>query len=51
MHSSLDDRIISMAKKYPDAILLAIHAVEATGKNEIPQALSEFIGEKNRAGN
>jgi predicted amidophosphoribosyltransferase len=46
MHSDLDDRIISIAKKHPDAILLAIHAVEATGKNEIPQALSEYIGEK-----
>ena len=46
MGDNTDGRLIAMAEKYPDAILLGIHAVEATGKNEIPQALTDFIGEK-----
>ena len=46
MHGEVDNWLIAMAKEYPSAILLGIHAVEATGKNEIPQALTEYISEK-----
>jgi pyrimidine operon attenuation protein/uracil phosphoribosyltransferase len=46
MRGEISDRLIAMAKKHPDAILLGIHAVEATGKNEIPQALVKYIGAK-----
>ena len=46
MRADIDDRFYAVSQKYPDAILLGIHAVEATGKNEIPQALVEYIGEK-----
>ena len=42
----MDNYFMLLSKKHPNAILLGIHAVEATGKNEIPQALAEFIGEK-----
>jgi len=46
IRKDMDDRLIAIAKKHPDAILLGIHAIEATGKNEIPQALTNLIGEK-----
>ncbi|WP_461253575.1 hypothetical protein, partial [Treponema sp. R8-4-B8] len=34
--------------KYPEAIVVPVHAEEAKGKNRIPEALAEYIG--NRTG-
>jgi orotate phosphoribosyltransferase len=38
-----DKIFIELAKKYPNAILLGIHAEEETGKNKIPQVLADYI--------
>ncbi|MDR3279258.1 MAG: phosphoribosyltransferase [Synergistaceae bacterium] len=34
----------ALAKKYPNALLVGIHAEEDAGKNKIPQVLAEYIG-------
>jgi hypothetical protein len=34
----------SISQKYPGAILVSIHAIEAGGKNRIPQVLADYIG-------
>jgi len=33
-----------LKQKYPDAIIVPVHAIEARGKNKIPGALAEYIG-------
>ena len=35
---------LSIGEKYPDAVLLGIHAEEREGKNKIPQVLVEYMG-------
>ena len=39
------DKIRSIAEKYPDAILVAVHAEEMAGKNKIPGKISHYISE------
>ena len=34
-----------LAEKHPDAILLAVHAEEKAGRNAIPLAIADYIGE------
>jgi hypothetical protein len=36
----------ALKQKYPGAIVAPVHAVEANGKNRIPEALAEYIGER-----
>ena len=38
------ENLLSLGEKYPDAILLGIHAEEAEGTNKIPQVLAGYIG-------
>ena len=45
MTEGANARIMEMAAKHPDAVLLGIHAIESGGKNEIPQALADYISE------
>jgi len=35
-----------LKQNYPDAIIVPVRAVEANGKNKIPWALAEYIGER-----
>ncbi|MDR2055210.1 MAG: hypothetical protein LBQ10_05010 [Desulfovibrio sp.] len=37
--------IRALAEKYPDAVLVAVHAEERAGKNQIPRKLADYIGE------
>ena len=37
-------KIRALAEKYPDAILVAVHAEEKAGRNAIPQAIADYIG-------
>jgi len=45
--NNTNGQLIALAEKYPDAILVSVHAIEATGKNEIPHALAEYISTQN----
>jgi hypothetical protein len=38
------DKIQNLARQYPDAVVVAVHGEEAAGRNKIPQALAEVIG-------
>ncbi|MCL1981117.1 MAG: hypothetical protein FWG62_08605, partial [Proteobacteria bacterium] len=38
------EKLRALAEKYPDAILVAVHAEERSGRNSIPSVLSEYIG-------
>jgi pyrimidine operon attenuation protein/uracil phosphoribosyltransferase len=40
---SKDDKIIEMGKKYPDALIVPVHAVEASGLNVLPIHYAEKI--------
>jgi hypothetical protein len=33
-----------LKQKYPDAVIVPVHAVESNGKNRIPEMLAEYIG-------
>jgi hypothetical protein len=46
LNESSNDALKEIAKKHPNAVLVGIHAIEGGGKNEIPQALADYIGEK-----
>jgi hypothetical protein len=39
------EKIKELKRKYPNVILVAVHAQEATGKNQIPKQLARYIGE------
>jgi hypothetical protein len=45
MDESSDNVLMEIAAKYPDAILVSVHAVEAEGKNKIPEVLVRYISE------
>ena len=34
----------TLKQQYPDAVIVPVHAVEAKGKNRIPEMLAEYIG-------
>jgi hypothetical protein len=36
----------SLKDKYPDAVIVPVHALEAKGKNRLPEALAEYIGQR-----
>jgi hypothetical protein len=36
----------ALRQKYPGAVVVPVHAIEALGKNRIPEALAEYIGER-----
>jgi hypothetical protein len=44
MDEEADKKILSSIAGHCNAILLGIHAVEGAGKNQIPQALADYIG-------
>jgi hypothetical protein len=44
MNKETDEILAGLAEKYPNAILLGIHAEEAEGTNKIPQVLADYIG-------
>jgi len=35
-----------LKQQYPDAVIVPVHAVEAKGKNRIPEILAEYIGKR-----
>ena len=35
----------SLPLKFPDAIIVSVHAIESRGKNRIPEMLAEYIGD------
>jgi hypothetical protein len=40
------EQLRTLKQKYPGAIVVPVHAVEAGGKNRIPEAFAEYIGER-----
>ena len=38
------DRIAALVNRHPNAIVVAVHAEEATGKNKIPEVYAKMIG-------
>lgn len=40
-----NDRLKALAEQYPDAIVVPVHAEEATGRNQIPAAYAEKLEE------
>ncbi|MCL2206573.1 MAG: hypothetical protein FWB90_00570 [Fibromonadales bacterium] len=41
-----DERLLAIAERHPNAILVAVHTEEKSGKNKIPQMLAKTIGKK-----
>jgi uncharacterized protein with gpF-like domain len=39
-------QLIKLGQLYPDASLVSVHSVEANGKNQIPQMLTDYIGKR-----
>ena len=37
-------QLLTLKQKYPNAIIVPVRAIEAGGKNRIPEALAEYIG-------
>jgi hypothetical protein len=39
-------QLLLLKQNYPDAIIVPVHAIEAKGKNRIPEMLADYIGKR-----